>query len=74
MGPDFEHVVGGCSFISTVCLFVLCLSETRKEGVHHFFEAEKIQHVDSLFACEWRGEVQLLWHSLFFLRKSDQCW
>ena len=28
------------------------------------FEAETIQHVDSLSACEWRGDAELPWHSL----------
>ena len=31
------------------------------EGV---FDSEKIQDIDSLLACEWRGDVELSWHSL----------
>ena len=32
------------------------------EPPDEFFEAEKIQHVDSISACELRGDVELPWH------------
>ena len=50
------------SFISFVPLCFVFISEGRKEARASFlkeFEAEKIQHVDSLLACELRGDVQL---------------
>ena len=46
----------------------LCFSEGRKGGrappCESVFEAEKIQHVDSLLACKWRGDVERPWHPL----------
>ena len=43
------------------------------------FEAEKIQHVDSLLACEWRGDVELPWRPVFVVIDAPalvmrSCW